>query len=145
MVKLQIYYRVICRLNLIVRIHLVILVTYSSISVVPRYNPWNVNTFLFNISNKDNINNQYATKCGYNMHTCNYVEQECVRTKFKNKLNILERYQIIIFYLLTHSRTYFSSTYELPASTSKESHDKIDDILDIKTKCDTLLKEYKEL
>ena len=83
--------------------------TYSPISIVPRYNPWNVNLFLFNISNKNNINNQYAMKCGYNMHTCNHVEQECVRTKFKNKLNILERYQIIIFYFfssLIHIRTF---------------------------------------
>ena len=65
--------------------------------------------------------------CGYNAHTCNHVEQECVRTKFRNKLNILE------------------STYELPASAAKESHGKIDDVLDTKTKCDNLLKEYKEL
>ena len=38
--------------------------------------------------------NKYGTKCGYNMHTCNYLEQECVRTKYKNKLNILERYSL---------------------------------------------------
>ena len=44
---------------------------------------------------------------------------------------------------VTHSLHLFS-TYELPDSTTKESQDKIDDILNVKEKCDNLLKEYKE-
>ena len=70
------------------------LFTYLLTHTVHRFNPWDVNAFLFNISMKESINNKYATKCGYNMHTCNYLEQECVRTKYKNKLNILERYSL---------------------------------------------------
>ncbi len=70
------------------------LLTYLLTYTVHRFNPWDVNTFLFNISMKESINNKYATKCGYNMHTCNQFEQECVRTKYKNKLNILERYSL---------------------------------------------------
>jgi len=112
---------------------------------VHRYNPWDVNTFLFNISNKESVKNKYAMKCGYNMHTCNHIEQECVRTKFKNKLNILERSALTLSLIYPLAYSLNSSTYELPDSTIKESHDKIDEMLDIKTKCDNLLREYKEL